>query len=69
MGILEKLLRNTPDSYDDYVKGCLFLAKEYGIETKLIEYLKTNEDASTSEVIEAIDRLAGVNSMPLEIID
>ena len=66
---LEKLLRNTPGSYDDYVRGCLFFAKEYGIETRLIEHLKTNKDASTSEVIGMIDSLADIKPTPLKIVD
>jgi hypothetical protein len=66
---LKNLLLQVSDCYDDFVKGCLFLAKDYGVENSLINWLENNPEARTDEIIEKIDDLAGVEPTPLEIVD
>ena len=49
---LKKLLENVSDTYYDFVKGALIEAKkDESYAEKLIDYLKNNPDATTSEII------------------
>jgi hypothetical protein len=66
---LRKTLEEVPDSYNDFIEGCLYLAKKHNVEEGLLNYIRTNPDANTGEIILAIDDLAGVEPTPLEIVD
>ena len=66
---LKKILEEVPDSYDDFVEGCLYLAKKHNVEDALLDYIRVNASANTGEIILAIDDLAGIESKPLEIVD
>lgn len=49
---LKKLLENVSDTYYDFVEGALIEAKkDESYAEKLINYLKNNPDATTSEII------------------
>lgn len=48
---LDKLLRNVPRSYDDFVLGMkLYVRNDEKAKAKLIAFLKANPGASTDEV-------------------
>lgn len=48
---LDKLLRNVPKSYDDFVLGMkLYVRNDEKAKAKLIAFLKANPSASTDEV-------------------
>ena len=66
---LEELLKNVDDTYDDFVKGCLFLAKDYSVVEELKEFMTSNPDSKTDDIIEEIFALANVEMKPLEIVD
>lgn len=58
---LEELLRNVNGSYWDFVVGIpLILKKIDGGEQKVIEFIKENPDARTSEIIRFVDKLEGI---------
>ena len=49
---VKKLLENVSDTYYDFVEGALIEAeKDESYAEKLIDYLKNNPDATTSEII------------------
>jgi len=51
MDELRKLLENVSDSYKDFVDGLCSLAKEYDEIDILIDYIKENPEANSSEII------------------
>ena len=69
MDNLEELLKHVSDTYEDFVKGCLFLAKDFNVEEELKEYITSNPEAKTDDIIEQIYVLANVERKPLEIVD
>ena len=64
---LEELLRNVSDAYEDFVKGCLFLAKDFNVVRELKGFIISNPKARTDDIIEEIFTLANVEMKPLEI--
>ena len=69
MDNLEELLKHVSDTYEDFVKGCLFLAKDYSVVEELKEFMTSNPDSKTDDIIEEIFALANVEMKPLEIVD
>ena len=69
MDNLEELLKHVSDTYEDFVKGCLFLVKDFNVEEELKEYITSNPEAKTDDIIEQIYVLANVERKPLEIVD
>ena len=49
---LTAMLRALPDTYSDIVIALPIIARRYQITDELIEYLKKNKDATTSDVLE-----------------
>lgn len=50
---LKILLENISDTYDDFVKGELYTAVEYGYVDKMIEYIENSSpELTTSDVSE-----------------
>ena len=58
---LEELLRNVNGSYWDFVVGIPLIIKKIDDgEQKVIEFIKENPDAGTSEIIRFVDKLEGI---------
>lgn len=52
---LKDALRNVPDSYEDFVKGSFASVKgNEEHQKKLLQYLKSNPEAQTDDVIDYI---------------
>lgn len=68
MSKLEKLLKNVPDSYPDFVIGMkAFLEGEEELTEKIIKYMQDRPYATTSEILKyhtSID-----DSPKIEIVD
>lgn len=68
MDELENLLIQVPDVYDDFVLGMKLYAKKYGTREAVVDFLKNNPNASTSDVLKFHRSLTG-KTKPLPIID
>ena len=67
---LEALAKQVKDSYDDFVIGLRAdLSDEPDNLDKMIKYMENNPNANTSEIIEYLNDLEGIDTSALPIID
>ena len=59
---LKELLENVSDTYEDFVMGILADTKDDDKRAKITEYIKSNPDAKTDDIIECLDKLEGLIS-------
>lgn len=64
----QDLVGRIPDLYDDFERGFYDTCVNEGFEHEMLEYMKHNRDATTSELLEELFKLMG-NPEPLEIVD
>lgn len=58
MNELEKLLKSVSDSYDDFVGAMItYLKDDEENQKKVIEYIKSNPDKRTDDILEYMDEL------------
>lgn len=61
MGELRTLLEKVSDSYDDFVEGMMvYLKDDPENREKVTEYIQSNPDAKTDDILEYMDELWGI---------
>lgn len=63
---LEKRLERVSGSYEDFVQGALMLAKRFGVEDELAEYIDKNLDADSSDVYSYLFDYCGLVPLPID---
>lgn len=61
MDELKKALAEVSDTYDDFVRGIpVILKRDVENQKKLLDFIKSNKSATTSEVLAHLDKLQGL---------
>lgn len=64
-----ELLRNVPDSYDDFVNSIIrWMNRDANIRTKILDKLSVNPESTTSDILKVLCDHLGIGE-PLELVD
>ena len=64
-----ELLESISDSYEDFVNSMVrWMSRDSNIRAKVLHYLKTNPNPSTSDVLGILWECIGIEK-PLEVVD
>lgn len=65
-----ELMENISDSYEDFVDSMVrWMSRDCNIRTKVLDYLKTNSNPSSSDILGVLWDCLGIGGEPIEIVD
>ena len=64
---LRSLLREVPNSYDDFVNGVVSFSKRHGIVKEMVDFILSSENITKNDVFKEYRRLSNVYN-PLNVV-